>query len=84
MITVYPVLRQRMKEHGVTNRELAAVTGDSLIAFRLKMWGIKRWKLTDVVRICGFFRTPDAEHLFVRNYNKQQFLESQEENGNEL
>ena len=84
MITVYPVLRQRMKEHGVTNRELVAVIGDNPIAFVLKMWGIKRWTLTDAVKLCCFFRCPDAEHLFVRNYNKQQFLESQEENGNEL
>lgn len=84
MITVYPVLRQRMREHGVTNRGMAAVIGDNPIAFKMKMWGIKRWTLTDAVKICGFFRTPDAEHLFVRNYNKQQFLESQEEIGNEL
>ena len=52
--------------------------------FHLKMLGIKRWTLTDAVKICGFFRCPDTEHLFVRNYNKQQFLESQEEVGNEL
>lgn len=84
MITVYPVLRQRMKEHGVSGEELAAISGTSRIAFYMKMWGIKRWNLTEVVKICCFFRTPDAEHLFVRNYNKQQFLESQEENGNEL
>ena len=82
MITVYPVLSQRMKEHGVSARELAVVTQMTVLAFYLKMWGIKRWTLTEVVRICGFFRTPDAEHLFVRNYNKRQFLESQEENGN--
>lgn len=84
MITVYPVLRQRMREHGVTNRELAVAIGNNPIAFKMKMWGIKRWKLTDAVKICGFFRYPDAEHLFVRNYNKRQFLESQEENGNVL
>ena len=77
MITVYPVLRQRMKEQGVSGKELAAVAGITRIAFQLKMWGIKRWTLTEAVRICCFFRTPDAEHLFVRNYNKQQFLESQ-------
>lgn len=82
MITVYPVLRQRMKEHGVSEKELAVITGMSRIALYLKMWGIKRWSLTDAVKICGFFSIPDVEHLFVRNYNKQQFLESQEENGN--
>lgn len=84
MITVYPVLRQRMKEHDVTSRELAAVIGDNPIAFQLKILGIRRWTLTDAVKICGFFSCPNAEHLFVRNYNNQQFLESQEENGNEL
>ena len=82
MITVYPVLSQRMKEHGVSVRELATIVGASRMAIYLKIWGIKRWTLTDVVKICGFFRSPDAEHLFVRNYNKRQFLESQEENGN--
>ena len=82
MITVYPNLRQRMMELGVTNRELAKELGISGISFQLKMWGIKGWTLTDAVRLCAFFRTPDVEHLFVRNYNKRQFLESQEENGN--
>jgi hypothetical protein len=71
-----------MIEHGVSSRELSAIAGVSRMAFYLKIWGIKRWKLTEVVNICCFFRTPDAEHLFVRNYNKQQFLESQEENAN--
>lgn len=72
MITVYPRLRQTMKEHGVKDRELAAVTGLSRTALCMKMWGIKRWSLTEVVKICCFFRTPEAEHLFVRNNNKQQ------------
>lgn len=71
-----------MRTHGVTNKELAAVLGISRIAFQLKMWGVKRWTLTDAVKLCGFFSTPDAEHLFVRNYNKRQYLESQGENGN--
>lgn len=82
MITVYPVLRQRMREQGVTGRELAAVTGMKLGTFYLKMWGIKRWSLTDAVKICGFFRCPDAERLFVRKHSKSLFLESQGENGN--
>ena len=82
MITVYPVIRQRMRDFKVTNKELAAILGVSRVAFQLKMWGFKRWTLPDAVRLCGFFNTPNAEHLFVRNYNKQQFLESQEENGN--
>lgn len=72
MITVYPVLRQMMEKHGVTNRELRAVAGVSRTAYYLKMWGIKRWSLPEAVKICGFFNTPDAEHLFVRNNNKQQ------------
>jgi predicted transcriptional regulator len=71
-----------MKEHGMSAKELAAIVGVSQVSIYLKIWGIKRWTLTDVVKICGFFRSPDAEHLFVRNYNKRQFLESQEENGN--
>ena len=84
MITVYPVLRQRMKDYGITGKELAVATDIRPVAFYLKMWGIKRWKLTEAVKICCFFRTPDAERLFVWNYNKQQFMESQEEISNEL
>ena len=73
MITVYPVLRQYMAEYGVTQKELAAVVGITQIEFCLKLWGIKRWKLTEVVKICGFFRYPNAEHLFVRKHSKSQF-----------
>lgn len=80
MITLYPALRQRIKQTKVSWRELAAVTETNTFAFHMKMWGIKGWTLTDVVRLCAFFRTPDAEHLFVRNYYKQQFLESQGKN----
>jgi hypothetical protein len=80
MITLFPILRQRIREAGVSWADLAAVTGENLFTIHMKMLGIKRWALTDVVKICGFFNTPDAEHLFVRNYNKQQFLESQYKN----
>lgn len=82
MITVFPVLSQRMKEHGVSVKDLAAILGVSRITCYLKICGIKRWNLADAVKLCGFFHTPDAEHLFVRNNNKRQFLESQEEIGN--
>ncbi len=64
MVFCYPVLRQRMVENGTTWRELAAVANISTISFHLKMWGIKRWTLTDAVNICCFFHTQDAEHLF--------------------
>jgi DNA-binding XRE family transcriptional regulator len=64
MITCYPVLRQQMIENGTTLKDLAAVAGVSLSALRLKMWGIKRWKLTEAVSICCFFHTQEVEHLF--------------------
>lgn len=80
MITVYPVLRQRMIEQDVTFGELAAVAGITKISLYAKMWGIGRWKLTEVLKICCFFSTPDAEHLFVRNHSKSQILESQDKN----
>lgn len=82
MAMLYPVLRQQIRETGVSWTEVATSTRINPFSFHLKMWGIKRWTLTDVVRICGFFRTPDAERLFVRNYNKRQFLESQGKNNN--
>lgn len=69
MIPVYPVLSQQMRENGTTYSELAAIADISVISVYLKMCGIKRWNLTEVVRICCFFRTPNAEHLFQkRNY----------------
>ena len=70
MIPVYPVLRQRMKEQGITSRELAAAAEMSLPAFYMRILGFKQWELPEVVRICCFFRTPDAEHLFVRKHTK--------------
>ena len=82
MITRYPVLRQRIKESGVTIRELSVVTGVNVCEFYLKLWGIKRWSLTDAVRICCFFRCPDAEHLFVQKHSKTTKMESQGNFGN--
>lgn len=82
MMAVYPNLRQRMVEHGISSKELAAVAGISRMTFHLKMRGIMQWKLPEVVKICCFFQFPDAECLFVRNYYKQQFLESQGKNNN--
>jgi hypothetical protein len=80
MIALFPVLRQRIKQTNISWTEAAAVAGVSPFEFHLKMWGIKGWTLADAVRLCAFFRTPDVEHLFVRNYYKQQFLESQGKN----
>lgn len=71
MILRYPVLRQRIRENEVSWAELASVVGVTPLSFHMKMWGLKRWTLTDAVRICGFFRTPDVEHLFVRNYHNR-------------
>ena len=64
MITAYPVLAQHIRERGITLKELAAATNINIIALHLKMLGLKRWKLTDVLRICCFFHTNKAEHLF--------------------
>lgn len=82
MIALYPILRQRIKQTGISWAEAAKVAEISPFEFHLKMWGIKGWTLTDMVRLCAFFRTPDGEHLFVRNHSKSQFLESQGKNYN--
>ena len=80
MIALFPNLRQRIKQAGLSWAEISAIADISSFNFHMKMWGIKGWTITDGVRLCAFFRTPDAEQLFVRNYNKQQFLESQGKN----
>lgn len=72
MVTLYPILRQHMAQSGTSWSDLAAISGTNKFIFHLKMWGIMQWKLTEVVNICCFFRTPDAEHLFVRNHSKSQ------------
>lgn len=84
MITAYPVLRQHIKERGVSLKELANVANINIIALYLKMLGIRRWKLTEAVKICCLFNTPDAEHLFqkklclsVRKYYNIQTDKSQ-------
>ena len=66
MLSFYPVLCQYMKENNVTYRDLASITNNNIIALHLKMLGIKRWKLTEVVRICCFFHTRNAERMFTR------------------
>lgn len=64
MIAVYPYLCQQIREHGVTLRELAAVANMNIITLCLSLCGLRRWKLTESVNICCFFRTTDAERLF--------------------
>lgn len=73
MITVYPVLCQSMRKNGITRRELAAILNVTKFALYLRMCGIKRWKLTEVVKICCFFRTHDAEHLFEKRGCSEMF-----------
>lgn len=68
MITVYPVLRQRMRDCEVSHKALAAIADVDIISLHLKMIGIKQWKLSEALRICCFFRTHDVEHLFEKGY----------------
>jgi hypothetical protein len=56
-----------MQENGTTYGELAAILETSLFDLYLKILGIRQWKLTDTVRICCFFNTPDCEQLFRKN-----------------
>lgn len=84
MVTAYPILRQHMEERGISLKELADVAGTNIISISLKMCGIKRWKLTEVVKICCFFNTHDGERLFrkgsvrfVRKYYNIQTDKSQ-------
>lgn len=70
MITVYPVLRQRMRDQNMGLKELAAVANVNTFTLCLKMWGIKRWTLTEAVSICCFFRTQDVERLFCTKTGK--------------
>lgn len=72
MISLYPILRQYMAQSGTSFSDLAVISGTNKIIFHMKMWGILQWKLTEVLKICCFFRTPDAEHLFVRKHSKSQ------------
>lgn len=66
MLSVYPVLSQCMKDHGVTSKELAAVANLNRLTLFMKMVGIKRWNLTEAVSICCFFNTHDVEQMFHR------------------
>lgn len=67
MVTYYPILRQRMLEFGTSYKALAAIADINIFSLHLKMLGIRRWKLTEALRICCFFRTHDVEHLFQRS-----------------
>ena len=77
MIVVYPVLRQQMRTHGVTYRELAAIADTNLLNVLLKLSGIKQWSLPEAVRICCFFRITDSKWLFLRNNHNSLFRKSQ-------
>jgi hypothetical protein len=71
MIQLYPVLRQTMKDNNIKIKELSIIAGMNRIDCILSLWGIRRWKLTEAVKICSFFNCVDAEKMFVRNHFKQ-------------
>jgi DNA-binding XRE family transcriptional regulator len=66
MVTVYPVLRQYMRENKTTLKDLATVIKVNRFSLCLRLWGVKRWTMTEAVSICCFFNNPDVEHLFSR------------------
>lgn len=72
MITVYPILRQLMKEKQIKNKELAKIAGISRTQCFLSMVGVRQWKLTEAVNICCFFCTQNMERVFVRKHFKSQ------------
>ena len=67
MIPAYPNLRQLMRRENVSYKELSNVAGMSKTAFCLSLWGFRRWKFTEAVKICCFFQTENIERVFVRN-----------------
>lgn len=66
MVTVYPVLRQYMRENKTSLKDLTVITKLNRFSLCLRLLGIKRWKLTEAVSICCFFNNPNVEHLFSR------------------
>lgn len=66
MVTRYPNLHRKVVEEGIAYPEVAAIAGIRTLTLYLKLLGIKRWKLTEAVRICCFFNTQDTEHLFAK------------------
>ena len=68
MIVVYPLLRQLMRASGTSYTKMASVANIPVFMLHLKMMGLKRWKLTEVLRICCFFRTSDTERLFQKRF----------------
>ena len=73
----YPNLHLKMIENKVSIRDLSVISGTSRLALWLKLRGFLAWKSVECVRICVFFRTPDADDLFLQLDSKSQFLESQ-------
>ena len=66
MRTVYPNLRKKMQQNGVSPSDLARQCEITKLSCLLKLCGILPWTFTEVVQICRFFNDADAELLFVR------------------
>lgn len=64
MKIVYHNLYQKMLTCGVSTKELAKIAGTSTFAIWLKLRGLIKWKLHEMLRVCVFFRIPDAGELF--------------------
>ena len=70
-MALFPNLRRQIKQVGVSWVDVAAAGKMNIFDLHLKMLGLRRWTITDAVRLCGFLRSPDPEHLFVRKHCKR-------------
>ena len=66
MPTLYPNLKSMMRETGLTQEDLATITGRSVEDVSRKMDGTLEWSIYDAVLICRYLRYPDLRLLFVR------------------
>ena len=66
MNSLFPNLQAAMEQRGVSNKDIADVIGLSEEVVRLKMRGIRDWKLTEALAICRYLHYPDFRNLFLR------------------
>jgi DNA-binding Xre family transcriptional regulator len=66
MNSLFPNLQAAMEQRGVSSKDIADVIGLSEEIVRLKMRGIRDWKLTEALAICRYLHHPDFHNLFLR------------------
>lgn len=84
MTNIYPNLAKKMADHNVDITTIAELLSISVNGVYRRLRGYTEFKFIEIIKLCKFFKEPNAVVLFVRFDNNRQTENCQENITNEV